>query len=142
MRIRHNLYFGRQLTEALDAIVLQAGGNKSQLVNDAMLDWLANRGARKLGIELQPRLDRISRDIGRLHRDQEKCRRDVGFVLEALMLFVRYELTVAASEPERDQAALRRGSERYDRFIAQLGRQIAAGGTRLASQTDEEEAGS
>ncbi len=120
MGIRHNLYLGLELTKALNAIVAQEGGNKSKLVNDVMLDWLANRGMRNLANQLQPRLDRLSKQI---QRDQAKCRRDVGVVLEALM-------------------ALRRGSERYDRFIAQLGRQIAAGGTRLASDDQDEEAGS
>lgn len=139
MRIRHNLYFGLQLTQALEAIVDREGGNKSQLVNDGMLDWLANRGARDLEALLQPRLDRISREIGRSRREQSKCRRDIGVVLEALMLFVRYVLTVTASDPERDQVALHRGSERYDRFITQLGRQIAAGGTKLASNDDEDD---
>lgn len=139
MRIRHNLYFGQQLTQALEAIVDREGGNKSQLVNDGMLDWLANRGARDLEALLQPRLDRISREIGRSRREQSKCRRDIAVVLEALMLFVRYVLTVTASDPERDQVALRRGSERYDRFIAQLGRQIAAGGTKLASNDDDDD---
>lgn len=139
MGIRHNLYLGLELTKALDAIVAQEGGNKSKLVNDVMLDWLANRATRNLASQLQPRLDRMSKEM---RRDQAKCRRDVGVVLEALMLFVRYVLTVTASDAEHDQAALRRGSERYDRFISQLGRQIAAGGTRPLSDEHDEEASS
>ncbi|MEJ5979113.1 CopG family transcriptional regulator [Novosphingobium sp. PS1R-30] len=142
MRIRHNLYFGQQLTRELDAIIAREGGNKSQLINDVMLEWIANRGAGKVETLLKPRLDRLSKENGQLNRELGKCRRDVGIVLEALMLFVRYVLTAFAADPEHDQAALRRGSERYDRFIAQLGRQIAAGGSNLASNDDDEEAAS
>lgn len=121
MKIRQNLYIDRELSEALEGLaILRRGSNKSRVVNEALKDWLARRATRQVDDLLKIRLDRISREIG-------ACRRDIEVVLEALSLFVRYQLTVTAPLPEADAAAIAAGNERFDRFIAQLGRQIAAG---------------
>jgi hypothetical protein len=132
MKVRQNLYIDRELSEALEGLaILRRGGNKSRVVNDALKDWLARRATKEVDDLLKVRLDRISREIG-------ACRRDIEVVLEALALFVRYQLTVTAPLPEADAAALAIGNERFDRFIAQLGRQIAGGKRTLdASQVDE-----
>ena len=132
MKVRQNLYIDRELSEALEGLAaLRRGGNKSRIVNEALKDWLARRATKEVDDLLKVRLDRISREIG-------ACRRDGEIVLEALALFVRYQLTVTAPLPEADAAALATGNERFDRFIAQLGRQIAKGKRTLdASQADE-----
>lgn len=128
MKVRQNLYIDRELSNALDELV-RRGGNKSRIVNEALKAWLARRGAKEIDDLLKPRLDRLSRDIG-------KCRRDVEVALEALSLFIRYQLTVTAPLPEADTAALAVGNARFERFIAQLGRQIA-GGARTLGAADE-----
>lgn len=121
MKVRQNLYIDRELSEALEGLAtVRRGGNKSRIVNEALKDWLARRATRQVDDLLKVRLDRVSRDIA-------ACRRDIEVVLEALSLFVRYQLTVTAPLPEADAAALAVGNDRFDRFIAQLGRQIAAG---------------
>jgi hypothetical protein len=120
MKIRQNLYIDRELSEALEALAIRPGGNKSRIVNEALGTWLARRASKDIDDLLKIRLDRISRDIG-------ACRRDIEVVLEALALFVRYQLTVTAPLPEADTAALAIGNERFERFISQLGRQIAGG---------------
>ena len=128
MKVRQNLYIDSELSKSLDELV-RRGGNKSRIVNEALKTWLARRGAKEIDDLLKPRLDRLTRDIG-------KCRRDVEVVLEALSLFIRYQLTVTAPLPESDTAALGVGNARFERFIAQLGRQIA-GGTRTLGGADE-----
>ena len=121
MKVRQNLYIDRELSEALGGLAsVRRGGNKSRIVNEAVKDWLARRATKQVDDLLKVRLDRLSREIG-------ACRRDIEVVLEALALFVRYQLTVTAPLPEADAAALAVGNERFDRSIAQLGRQIAAG---------------
>jgi predicted transcriptional regulator len=121
MKVRQNLYIDRELSEALEGLAsVRRGGNKSRIVNEAVKDWLARRATRQVDDLLKVRLDRISREIA-------ACRRDIEVVLEALALFVRYQLTVTAPLAEADVAARAAGNERFDRFIAQLGRQIAAG---------------
>jgi predicted transcriptional regulator len=132
MKIRQNLYIDRELGDALDALVVRRGGNKSRIVNEALRTWLARRASKEVDDLLKLRLDRISREIG-------ACRRDIEVVLEALALFVRYQLTVTAPLPEADTAARAIGNERFERFITQLGRQIA-GGKRTLGDVEAGEA--
>ena len=120
MKVRQNLYIDQNLSAALEALAVRPGGNKSRIVNEALGAWLARRATKEVDDLLKPRLDRISRQVG-------ACRRDIEVVLEALSLFVRYQLTVTAPRPEADTAALAIGNQRFERFIAQLGRQIAGG---------------
>ena len=72
----------------------------------------------------------MSRDIGLVRRDLE-------ILLESHALFVRYQLTVTAPLPEADTAALAIGNDRFERFISQLGRQIA-GGKRTLPMAERE----
>lgn len=130
MKVRQNLYIDQSLSDALDALALRPGGNKSRIVNEALGQWLTRRATKEIDELFKPRLDRISREVG-------ACRRDVEVVLEALSLFVRYQLTVTAPLPEADTAARAVGNERFERFIAQLGRQIAGGKrTLVAAEPD------
>lgn len=131
MKVRQNLYIDRALAEALEALAVKPGGNKSRIVNEALGSWLARRATKEVDDLLKVRLDRISREIG-------ACRRDMEVVLETLALFVRYQLTVTAPLPEADAAALAVGNERFERFIAQLGRQIAGGKRSLSSVSGRE----
>ncbi len=131
MKVRQNLYIDRELADALDALAVRPGGNKSRIVNEALGSWLARRATKEVDDLLKLRLDRLSREIG-------ACRRDVEVVLEGLALFVRYQLTVTAPLPEADAAALAVGNERFERFIAQLGRQIAGGKRTLGAANDAE----
>ena len=133
MKVRQNLYIDREVAEALEALARKPGGNKSRIVNDALANWLARRASKEVDDLLKPRLDRISRDVA-------LARRDIEVLLESLALFVRYQLTVTAPLPEADAAALAVGNERFQRFITQLGRQIAAGKRSLpASQLESGE---
>jgi len=130
MKVRQNLYIDRELSEALEGLAFRPGGNKSRIVNEALRVWLARRATKEVDDLLKVRLDRISRETAR-------CRRDIEVMLEALALFVRYQLTVTAPLPEADAAALATGNERFERFIAQLGRQIAGGKRTLVADGAE-----
>ena len=131
MKIRQNLYIDREVGDALEALAAGPGGNKSRLVNDALKAWLARRGTKEVDDLLKPRLDRLSRDI-------DGARRDIDVLLESLSLFVRYQLMVTAPLPEADTAAQAVGRDRFAAFVAQVGRQIAAGDRTLASVEPED----
>lgn len=120
MKYRQNLYIDRAIADALEALASRPGANKSRLVNDALADWLRRRGSAEVDERLKVRLDRMSRDVARLLRGQD-------VLLESLALFVRYQLTVTAPIAEADAAALAVGRERFEKFVAQVGRQLAAG---------------
>lgn len=120
MKVRQNLYIDREVSDALTTLAAGTPANKSRLVNDALRDWLDRRGAMKVDDQLQLRLKNINRDI-------DLARRDLEVLLESLALFVRHQLMVTASVPESDKAAIAIGQERFERFVAQVGRQLAAG---------------
>lgn len=127
MKIRQNLYLDRDVSVALDRLAAGTRGNKSRLVNDALKVWIARKGARELDDLLKPRLARISREL-------EASRRDIDVLLESLALFVRYQLMVTAPLPDGDAAARAVGRDRFEAFVAQVGRQIASGQRTLPSQ--------
>src|SRR3546814_5844116 len=127
MKVRQNLYIDRDLSDALDALVIRRGGNKSRIVNEALKSWLARRASKEVDDLLKVRLDRISREVA-------EGRRDLEVVLEALALFVRYQLAVTAPLHEADAAALATGNQRFERFIAQLGRKSAGGQRKLNTE--------
>ena len=128
MKIRQNLYIDREIGDALEALAAGNRGNKSRLVNDALKDWLARRGTAQVDELLKVRLDRLSREL-------DGARRDIDVLLESLSLFVRYQLMVTAPLPEADAAGRAIGRDRFESFVAQVGRQIAAG-TRTLTPTE------
>lgn len=123
MKPRHHLYLDDELTEQLETLARKPGSSKSAIVADALRGYLARRGTGELDEMFRTRLDRMSRQLGRIERDQH-------IVLESLALFIRYQLTVIAPLPEADQAAARAlGQERFQAFIEQVGRRMADGRT-------------
>ena len=119
MKVRQNLYLDREIGQALEALAAGETGNKSRLVNDALRDWLGRRGSKEVDDLLRLRLDRISREVA-------LARRDLEVLLESFSLFVRHQLTVTAPLPEGDAAAVAIGRERFEKFVAQVGRQLAS----------------
>lgn len=130
MKPRHHLYFDEALTEQLEALAAKPGSSKSAIVSDALRAYLARRGARELDDMLRVRLDRISNQLNRVERDGH-------VLLESLALFVRYQLTVTAPLPEADQAGRAIGRDRFEAFVAQVGRQLAGEKRTLASREEE-----
>jgi predicted transcriptional regulator len=124
---RHHLYLDEALTEQLEALAAKPGSSKSAIVSDALRAYLARRGARELDDMLKIRLDRMSTQLGRIERD--------GHVLiESLALFVRYMLTVNAPLAEGDEAGRAIGRDRFEAFVAQVGRQLAGGRRSLGGE--------
>jgi hypothetical protein len=70
-------------------------------------------------------------------RELGLVRRDIDVVLESLALFVRYQLIVTAPLPEADTAALAIGRDRFDSFVAQVRRHLAAGTRTLGAPAAE-----
>jgi len=130
MKIRQNLYIDRDISNALEALATGPGANKSRLVNDAVKAWLERRGTKEVDDLFKGRLDRLSREL-------DGARRDIDVLLESLSLFVRYQLMVTAPLPEADAVGRAVGRDRFEAFVAQVGRQIAAGGRTLTPAKTE-----
>ena len=121
MKPRHHVYLDDELTERLDALAAKPGSSKSSIVADALKAYLGRRAARELDDLLKVRLDRFGNQLGRIERDQQ-------VVMESLALFIRYQFMVTAPVPEAELATARAAAqERFQAFIDQVGRRLAAG---------------
>lgn len=70
----------------------------------------------------------IARRLDQLDRRLSRIERDVGISVETLAVFVRFWLATTPQLPEpAAQAARAKAAERYDAFIAALGRRLAKG---------------
>ena len=132
-KCRHQLYLDRDISERLETLAAEPGASKSSILADALRAWLNRRGMHELDDRFGLRLERVSRGIRGLERDQE-------VQMESLALFIRYFLTVNAPLPESDQAARAVGRDRFKAFIDQVGRNLASGTRTLsrAKSGDEE----
>ena len=121
MKPRLHVYLDDELSDRLDALAAKPGTSKSAIVSDALKHFLARGAAAEIDAVLKVRLDKVARHLARIERDQQ-------VVLETLALFIRFQLMVTAPLPDGDQPTARAlGTERFNTFVEQVGRRIAAG---------------
>jgi len=127
-KIRHQLFLSTALSERLEALAAKPGATKSAILADAVEAWLTRKGRNELDEHFGMRLDRIITTLGRVERD--------GLVqLETLALFIRYELAIHAPLAETDKAGRAIARDRFNAFVEQVGRQVAAGTRTLGDRT-------
>ena len=124
-KIRHQLFLDQALSARLDALAAKPGTSKSAILAEALAAWLNRRGVSEIEERFALRLDRMSRALGRLERDDH-------VLIETLALFVRYELAIHPPLAETDHAGRALGRQRFEAFIEQVGRQLAAGRRAIA----------
>jgi len=124
-KVRHQLFLPKPVSDRLESLAAKPGASKSAILADAVTAWLNRRGASELEDRFSHRLDRITRALGRIERDGQ-------IQLETLALFVRYELAIHAPLAENDSAGRALAAKRFEAFITQVGRQIAAGRRTIA----------
>jgi len=130
-KVRHQLFLPKPLSDRLEALAAKPGASKSAILADAVTAWLNRRGVSELEERFGLRLDRIATAIGRIERNEH-------VLLETLALFVRYELAIHAPLAESDQAGRAMGAKRFEAFVTQVGRQVAAGRRTIgASETGQ-----
>ena len=70
----------------------------------------------------------IAKRLDQLDRRMMRMERDVGIAVETLAIFVRFWFNTTPALPEATaQAARVKAAERYDAFVAALGRRLASG---------------
>ena len=129
-RVRHQLFLPKPLSDRLEALADKPGASKSAILADAVTAWLNRRGASELEDRFALRLDRMSNALGRIERDGQ-------VVLETLALFIRFELAIQAPLAENDHAGRAVARERFEAFVAQVGRAVATGRRTLLPSEDE-----
>jgi hypothetical protein len=126
---RYAIYLSPALARKLD-FVGQRPGAKSALIEEALRARLEPEQVPGASEVLVRRLNELQRIVGGIGRD-------VAVATETLALFVRYFLTVTPPLPHSEQEPARLlGKERFQVFIAQIGRRLA-GEQRLVSEVLE-----
>ncbi|CDX53891.1 conserved hypothetical protein [Mesorhizobium plurifarium] len=119
-RIRHQFLLEPALSEKLENLSRDPSATKSAIVAKAVAAFIERRGENELDQRYGKRLDRLSRDLAHV-------RREVEIVMESLALFIRFSITLHAHTPVPDKATQAIAQERFDKFVEQVGRQIASG---------------
>lgn len=121
MRLKHTFRLPPALGARLAEYALRRRISQALVVEAALESFLSPDGAEQLEAALSRRLDRISRQADRIEHLAQ-------VILEALGLFVRFWLANTLALPEAALAAQQaKGRERYENFLAALGRRLAKG---------------
>lgn len=122
-KVRLSVYLDPDLAKELADYAAHRRASRSMVAEAAIASFLSPDAAERQEAVLARRLDRISRQLERLERD-------TGIGVETLALFVRFWLAATPQLPvEQQDAAQAKGLERYERFVAALGRRLAQGKT-------------
>lgn len=125
MRDRLNVSLPVEMIARINELAAQKRLTRSAIVEAAVASFLSPDGADRMEAAFTRRLDRLTRQVQRLERNS-------GLTTEALVLFVRFWLTVTPPLPPEAQASAQvKGRERYEGFIEALGRRLNQGRTLL-----------
>lgn len=118
---RLSVYLEPDVMKALAAHATRRGHSLSLIAEAGIASFLSPDAAERQEAAITKRLDQIDRRMSRVERD-------VGIAVETLAIFVRFWLTTTPALPEpAAQAARAKAGERYEAFIAALGRRLASG---------------
>jgi predicted DNA-binding protein len=124
-RVRYQLFLPRCLSDRLEALAARPGVTRSAILADALEAWLTRGGASELEDRFSIRLDRLTGAIGRVERD-------AALLLEAMALFVRYELAIHPPLAPDDRAGRALGQQRFEVFIERVANAVATGRRTIA----------
>ncbi|QLQ25131.1 MAG: CopG family transcriptional regulator [Dechloromonas sp.] len=130
-RTRLNLFIEHEHAKRLDELATMKGLSKSSIIAAALVSFLSPDSGDQREAAIAKRLDRLSRQLDKLERDQ-------NILIETLALYVRYFLTVSTPVPEAHQGAARaQGRARFEQFIEQLGRHLLRGRSLVKDLVEE-----
>jgi len=131
---RLSVYLDPDTMKALAAYAARRDQSRSLVAEAAIASFLSPDTAERQEAATTKRLDQLDRRMTRMERD-------LGISVEMLAVFVRFWLTTNPPLPEPAQAAARaQAGERYDAFVAALGRRLAKG-PKLREEISEDVAG-
>ena len=117
---RYCILLSHELAERFERVARLRHGAKSAIVEEALDRRLNPEKYPLIGDALLRRLDEQSKSIATL-------KRDTVIVAEMISLFARYFLTVTPPLGEREQQPARAlGKERFQVFVAQIGRRLVS----------------
>lgn len=124
-------YLDPEVDKALADFAARRDQSQSMIVEAAIASFLSPDDAERREAVVARRLDQLDRRMTRLERD-------LGIAVESLAVFIRFWLTTTPALPEpAAQAARAKAGERYEAFIAALGRRLAQG-PKLRQEVSED----
>jgi predicted transcriptional regulator len=121
VKARLSVYLDPELMAALAGYADRRERSRSLIAEAAIASFLSPDSDEAREAAITKRIDQLDRRINRLERD-------VGIGVEMIALFVRFWLSNAPPPPESERVLLRKqGGDRYDAFMAALGRRLAKG---------------
>jgi predicted transcriptional regulator len=121
VKVRLSVYLDPELMEALASYADRRERSRSLIAEAAIASFLSPDADEAREAAITKRIDQLDRRMNRLERD-------VGIGVEMIAMFVRFWLSNAPPPPETERALLRKqGGDRYDAFMAALGRRLAKG---------------
>lgn len=118
---RLSVYLEPAVMRALAEYASRRDHSRSLVAEAAIASFLSPDAAERQEATVTKRLDHADRRTARLERD-------LGIAVEMLAVFVRFWFTTNPPLPEQAMAAARvQASERYDAFVAAVGRRLARG---------------
>lgn len=121
VKARLSVYLAPETMEALAAYADRRDRSRSLVAEAAIAHFLSPDADEAREAALTKRLDQLDRRMNRLERD-------VGIAVEMTAMFVRFWLSNSPPPPEAERALLsKQGGERYDTYMAALGRRLAKG---------------
>lgn len=118
---RLSVYLDPDVMKALADYAARRDKSRSLVAEAGIASFLSPDAAERQEAATTKRLDQLDRRMTRMERD-------LGISVEMLAVFVRFWLTTNPPLPEPAQAAARaQAGERYDAFVAALGRRLAKG---------------
>ncbi len=118
---RLSVYLDPEVMSALAEYAARRNHSRSLVAEAAIASFLSPDAAERQEAATTKRLDQIDRRIARMERD-------TGISVETLAVFIRFWLATTPPLPEPQQAAAKaQAGNRYDAFVAALGRRMAQG---------------
>lgn len=118
---RLSVYLDPDIMKALVEYAARRSQSRSLVAEAAIASFLSPDAAERQEAAMTKRLDQLDRRMARQERD-------LLISVEMLAVFVRFWLTANPPLPEPAQAAARaQAGQRYDAFVAALGRRLAKG---------------
>jgi hypothetical protein len=116
-----SVYLDPEIMTMLAAHAARREQSLSLIAEAAIASFLSPDDAERREAIVAKRLDQLDRRMTRIERD-------VGISVETLAVFIRFWLATTPALPEpAAQAARAKAGERYEGFIAALGRRLAHG---------------
>ncbi|RWJ97798.1 CopG family transcriptional regulator [Mesorhizobium sp.] len=120
-KVQISVYLDEAIMKMLADYAARRDQPQSMIAEAAIASFLSPDADERREAAIAKRLDQVDRRLARQERD-------IGIAVETLAVFVRFWLATTPALPEvAAQAARAKSAERYEAFVAALGRRLAKG---------------